>query len=135
MISYVKIYGPPLFEALKVLQKIAIDMPEVCIMDTTLQTFVGSGVGVGASLGEPDIYQDQTVESLTRDQVMAFFGEEHIPKERCDTIINKSGQKLGDYDFFFEWFTKPNMEQIELLIKRIDEALEPLGVNYTLTTK
>ena len=130
MISYVKIYGPPLLKALKALEKVAVDMPEVCIMDTTIQTAVGApeipgphGVGMGdISFSSPE-------------GVMAFFGVDDMPEERCDTIISKSGHKLGEYDFYFEWFTKPSMEQIEDLIKRIDEALEPLGVKYTLTTK
>jgi hypothetical protein len=37
MKSYVKIVGPPLLEAIKALEKMAIDMPEVCIMDTVIE--------------------------------------------------------------------------------------------------
>ena len=33
MRSYIKIYGPPIVEAIRELERIAIDMPEVCIMD------------------------------------------------------------------------------------------------------
>ena len=130
MISYVKIYGPPLLEALKALERVAIDMPEVCIMDTTIQSIVGAPEipGAGAGFGS-DISFD------TPEGVMAFFGADEIPEERCDTIISKSGESLGEYDFFFEWFTKPDMAQVEDLIKRIDETLAPLGVKYTLTTK
>jgi len=129
LISYVKIYGPPLLEALKALEKVAIDMPEVCIMDTTIQAIVGAPEIPGSSFGAADISFD------TPDGVMAFFGADDIPEERCDTIISKSGESLGEYDFFFEWFTKPDMSQVEDLIKRIDETLAPLGVKYTLTTK
>jgi hypothetical protein len=129
MKSYVKIYGPPLLKALKALEKVAIDMPEVCIMDTTIQAAVGAPEIPGASFGAADISFD------TPEGVMTFFGIDDIPEERCDTIISKSGETLGEYDFFFEWFTKPNMAQVEDLIKRIDEVLEPLGVKYTLTTK
>ena len=35
--SYIKIFGPPILEALKTLEKIAIDMPEVCIMDLIIR--------------------------------------------------------------------------------------------------
>lgn len=127
MISYVKIYGPPLLEALKALEKVAIDMPEVCIMDTTIQAAVGAPEIPGTSYG--DIAFD------TAEGVMAFFGVNDMPEERCNNIISKSGETLGEYDFFFEWFTKPNMSQVEDLIKKIDEVLAPLGVKYTLTTK
>ena len=37
MISYIKIYGPPLLKAIKALEKIAVDMPEVCIMDNQIK--------------------------------------------------------------------------------------------------
>ncbi|MCK4582565.1 hypothetical protein KAU18_04550, partial [Candidatus Bathyarchaeota archaeon] len=67
--------------------------------------------------------------------VMAFFGVDNISEERCSNIISKSGESLGEYDFFFEWFTKPTMAQVEDLIEKIDTLLEPLGVKYTLTTK
>ncbi len=131
MISYVKIYGPPLLKALKALEKVAIDMPEVCIMDTTIQTAVGApGIpGAGASYGASDISFDDP------SGVMMFLGVDDISVERCNTIISKSGERLGEHDFFFEWFTKPNMAQVEDLIEKIDEVLEPLGVKYTLTTK
>jgi len=32
MRSYIKLLGPPLLEGIKVLEKIAVDMPEICIM-------------------------------------------------------------------------------------------------------
>jgi len=130
MKSYVKIYGPPLLKAIKTLEKVAVDMPEVCIMDTAIAAGLGvpkMGMSV-MEMGEP------TLDS--QEGVLKFFGGEGvISEERCSTIISKSGESLGEYDFFFEWFTKPNMKQVEDLIGRIDEALEPLGVKYTITTK
>ena len=36
MRSYIKVYGPPILEAIKELEKLAIDMPEVCIMDCVI---------------------------------------------------------------------------------------------------
>jgi hypothetical protein len=127
MISYVKLYGPPLLKALRALEKVAVDMPEVCIMNVNILGtinmsdvfgFGSSGLGFDSAQG-----------------IMEYFGVDDMLEERCDTIISKSGHKLGEYDFFFEWFTNPTMDQVEGLIKRIDETLMPLGVKYTLTTK
>jgi hypothetical protein len=58
-----------------------------------------------------------------------------ISVERCGSIISESGEKLGEYDFFFEWFTEPTMVQVYDLLEKIDEALAPLGCKYTITTK
>jgi len=130
MRSYVKLYGPPLMKALRALEKIAIGMPEVCIMDTTIAVGVGTPSIRTSVMGMTDTTLD------TQEGIMTFFGGEGaITEERCDTIISKSGGSLGEYDFFFEWFTKPTMKQVEDLIERIDGALEPLGVQYTITTK
>jgi len=49
-----------------------------------------------------------------------------ISVKRCGKIISKSGEGLGEYDFFFEWFTKPTTDQVNELIEKIDEALAPL---------
>ena len=118
-ISYIKIYGPPVYDAIKELEKIAVDMPEVCIMDTIISY-------------APDIsaYDDH---EYTSHYFMAI--PMAIEVERCSTIISKSGKKLGEYDFFFEWFKKPTMEQLNQLIKKIDKTLKPLGCSYTITTK
>jgi hypothetical protein len=126
MISYVKIYGPPLMKALRALEKVAVDMPEVCIMSTNIQAAMG--VGAVSSYGTEGPVLDSA------QWVTQYFGGS-IPEERCGSIISKSGQSLGRFDFYFEWFTEPNMEQVEGLIEKIDEALTPLGVKYTLTTK
>ena len=115
MKSYVKVYGPPLLKAIKTLEKVAIGLPEVCIWDT----FIASS---------PIFNSYEDVQSY-----LAEFGE--VPKKRCSTIISKSGESLGEYDFFFEWFKKPTMNELNNLIEKIDEALAPLGVKYTLTTK
>jgi hypothetical protein len=42
---------------------------------------------------------------------------------------------MSDFDFVFEWFKEPKMEQINMLIEKIDETLAPLGVKYTIATK
>jgi len=128
MISYIKLYGPPVYDAIKALEKIAIDMPEVCIMDTMIASSIpSSGLGTDDRMGGV---------TLVPGGVYNYFLElDEITRERCDKIISKSGEKLGEHDFFFEWFTKPNMDQMNNLIQRIDKALAPTGVRYSITTK
>ena len=116
MKSYIRIYGPPLLEAIRVLEKIAVNMPEVCIMDTMIE------------FSMPQFN--------TANGIMNYFSSiGGVPEKRCGTIISKSGVKMGDFDFVFEWFKDPKMEQVNMLIEQIDEILAPLGVQYTITTK
>lgn len=125
MISYVKIIGPPLYEAIKTLESVAVDMPEVCIMNTAiLQSDFTWGAGMQMS-------------EAARTWSSSYFSDlpREITRERCSTIISKSGEKLGEYDFFFEWFREPSMDEIKMLMKAIDEALAPLGCRYMLTSK
>jgi hypothetical protein len=129
MRSYIKIYGPPIFEALRELERIAVDMPEVCIMDYVIQNDLSSQLArdVGGS----------TVETSDV-SIPGFFMQRTgvaVPVKRCHSIISKHGQKLGEYDFFFEWYKKPETSQLIDLIKEIDDALKPLGCLYTITTK
>jgi len=119
--SYIKIYGPPLLKAVEALENLSLDMPEVCIMDTIIY-------------GIPD-YNQRFEEP---DYVMNYFANvrsfEEIDIKRCDKLVSKSGEMLGEYDFYFEWFTEPSMDQVKMLIGKIDEALIPLGCSYTMTT-
>jgi hypothetical protein len=116
-LSLIKIYGPPVLKSIRALEKIAIDMPEVCIMDTVIS--------------------DYTADFLDPDYTSNYFSmiPASIEVERCDTIISKSGEKLGEYDFFFEWFKDPTMDELNNLIEKIDEALAPIGSRYTITSK
>ncbi len=124
MKSYIKIYGPPLAEALKALRTVAIDTQEVCVMDP----------GIEAIISAPHVSSGSSLDSVS--MVMDFFGgPEAISEERCETIISKSRESVGKYDFYYEWFKKPSIAQIEALIVKIDEALTPVGVRYTITTK
>jgi hypothetical protein len=116
MKSYVRIYGPPLLKAIRALEKVAVGMPQVCIMDTMIESNM------------PSMAKPEGVENY-------FSAVGGVPKERCDKIISKSGDRLGDMDFYFEWFRKPGDVEVNQLIERIDEALAPLGVKYTITTK
>ena len=114
MKSYIKIYGPPVAKALKALEKVAVDMPEVCIMNMELM--------------ELQWLQDESL-------MHYFGGPGSISEERCDTIISKSGESLGEYDFYFEWFKNPTMNELHSFIEKIDDTLTEVEVRYTITTK
>lgn len=118
--SFVKLFGPPILKAIRELEKIAVGMPEICIMDTIIAN-------------TPDYMQY----SKDPDFTAQYF--ENIPisieVERCDTIISKSGETLGEYDFFFERFANPTMDQLNQLIEKIAKVLTPIGCKYTVTTK
>ena len=119
-ISYVRIYGPPILKAIRELEKLAVDMPEICIMDTILAN-------------APDLNSYLTDPRAAGEYFSAI--PINVKVERCGNIISKSGERLGEYDFFFEWFTEPTQSQVNDLIEVIDEKLAPLGCRYTLTTK
>jgi len=116
MRSYIKIYGPPIVKAIKTLEMIGVNMPEVCIWNTTLETMM-------------------TVPMTEAEEASYFSWIEELPEKRCGKIISKSGEKTGEYDFYFEWFKNPNNEELNKLIEKIDERLAPLGCKYTITTK
>lgn len=121
MRSFIKIYGPPISEAIKALEEIAVGMPEVCIMDT----FIVEGLS-------PHIARD-----IGAQVVSEYFSSSGIAvsMERCRNIISRSGESLGEYDFFFEWFREPSQSQLYQLLEKIDLALAHLGCLYTITTK
>jgi hypothetical protein len=127
MRSYVKILGPPIIKAVKKLEKISINMPQVCIMDQFILNDIPRHLA--KDLGEPIEYSEV---------VMGYFSRRtgvRVNRERCSNIISKSASSLGEYDFFFEWFEKPNAEQLNDLIQKIDESLAPLGCRYTFKNK
>jgi hypothetical protein len=117
--SFVKLTGPPIVKAIRELEKISIGMSEVCIMDTII-----------ASSGAEYV---ESAREFSTQEYFSPLGE--ISVKRCDTIISKSGESLGEYDFYFEWFTKPTMSQVLELITKIDDAMEKVGCRYTITTK
>lgn len=115
MRSYIKIYGPPYLKSIRALEEIAVDTPEVCIMNSVL------------------FHADPYTQVI--DWIYNYFKNRgDVSYMRCRNIISKSGELLSDYDFFFEWFVEPSKEQIIGLIGRIDDALEPLGALYSITT-
>ena len=116
MRSYVKLYGPPVLKALMVLEKLAVDTPEVCIMDSLIETNLDN---LGTKYGITEYFKP--------------YGG--ITEERCNHIISKSGGSTGDYDFSFEWFIKSMTLQPQMLIGNIDEALKLVSLRYMVTTK
>jgi hypothetical protein len=127
MRGYIKIIGPPVLKAIKELEKLAIDMPQVCVMDEAILRDIPRSLA--RDIGEPIEY---------RESVMGFFSRRtgvRVRTERCNDIISKSTRALGEFDFFFEWFENPRTEQLNYLIKEIDKVLGPLGCYYTITTK
>ena len=55
--------------------------------------------------------------------------------ERTRSIVSNAGERLGDYEFFFEWVQEPTVKQLFDLIEKIDAVLGPLGCRYRKTTK
>lgn len=136
MRTYIKIYGPPVVKAIRALEKLAVDMPEVCIMDTFMVQGLPASLArdVGAT---PRRSAAAPPTGQFGNWAMGYFRSSQIPIsiERCSSIISDSGQRLGDHDFYFEWREEPKMERINILIERIDEAFKPLGCHYTITTR
>ena len=98
-------------------------MPEVCIMSFPIEASLGSSYSTIGYGGKDDALN-----------ISSYF-DAKMPEERCDKIISKSGERLGEYDFFFEWFKKPSMEDIMMLIEKIDKVVLETGANYYITTK
>jgi hypothetical protein len=133
--SYIKLLGPPILGGIKALEKVAIDMPEVCMMHRTfakgLSPHIARDIGLepqSARLRVPSYDSAMLVEYFRSSGVF-------VTQERCESIISESGQALGEYDFFFEWHEKPNTSQLTDLITKIDEALADVGCLYSVNTK
>jgi hypothetical protein len=127
MRSFIKVMGPPLLEAVRALEKIAVDMPQVCVMDEAILLDVPRAVA--RDIGEPFEYPDYVSDFFTRRTGVS------VKTERCHNIISESGEELGEYDFFFEWFEEPSLGQLNQLVEKVDAALGPLGCLYSITTR
>jgi hypothetical protein len=129
MKSYIKIYGPPHIEAIIQLEKIAVGMPKVCIWDTHILMDM-----------PPSLARDvggRAMSSTRTEWVKGYYERRGVvvSGERCQSIISSLGDTLGDYDFFYEWLEGPSAEQLNMLIEKIDDAFQPLGCRYKITTK
>ena len=115
MITYVKIMGPPLLKAIRALEKMAIGQEQVCILNSVI------------AYGLPSMGSSET---------MSYFNDiGPISEERCNSIVSKSGISLGGYDFYFEWFKEPTNKEFAEFIQELDATLEPVGVQYSITSK
>lgn len=137
MITFVKIIGPPIYKALRELEKIAINKPDVCMMSTpislNLPLQLAKDIGGYTGYSEKPRYLDPKLPEFA----WRYFESSNliISRERCESIISRSGVDLGEYDFYFDWKIKPSSKDIEELVQEIDTALKPLGCLYTLVTK
>ena len=132
MKTYVKIMESPKDKALERLRKIAIAMPKICVFDTALQEELEKGSLGG--LGIPGAGGGGQIEDSI-DMVMSYFGgPDHITRERCASIISKDTD-IGDYDFAYEWTTKPASDQVKRLEKDIKTTLDPLKLKYSVESK
>lgn len=146
LISYVKILGPPVKKALDKLEKIAIEVPSVCIMDKFIVQDLPPGhriSDIAKDVGFPYVDRDPLFSKKDEDDpsltewASKYFQSKgiEIPIERCESIISKSGLGLEEYDFYFEWLKKPELKELNELIEKIDDALMDLDCHYTITTK
>jgi len=129
--TFIKILGPPTIKAIRELEKIAVEMPEFCIMNTIISTGIPSAYS-------RDIGGEKFNRGYARTEyALNYFKSSGVVlnKEQCERILSGHPTLLGEYDFFFEWNKEFNPEDFEFLVKKIDEALAPLGCLYTITNK
>ncbi len=120
MRSRIKIYGPPLAQALDELRKIAHEMPEVPLYYHYI-------------LGRVPVSRSETAPLEDESKMVLGLGESF--KAKTKPSIKEAHSVLGEDDFCFEWESDPTPEQLRTLIEKIDKALSPLGCKYTITTK
>lgn len=116
MKTYVKIYGPPIVEALKALEDVA-------------REFAKKHPGIKyfhyLSAYRTAVPPFKPIEDVTELRVIDFE----------DKLLSKSGWSLGEYDFYFEWERKPTFEELKELIGLIDKALAKVNCEYIVVTK
>lgn len=118
MKTYVKIEGKDFEPAIKKLEQLAVESPQICVMDMLMDQ----------EMPGPDTSITQINEEWTR----TYFGlTEAVDKEECSKIVAKS-RELGDSSLFFEWLQEPNKKMLAELKEKIDKTLKPLGVKYTV---
>jgi hypothetical protein len=119
--SYVRIYGPPLMKAIKTLEGVAVEMAK-----KTEVKFSHKCVPYPTRM-----QSDRNDWNSYLKNMRNTYKDCYEPEK----LISDASMTLGDYDFVFEWTSKPNLSKIEDLIEKIDEALADVGVMYTMTTE
>jgi hypothetical protein len=119
--SYVRIYGPPLMKAIKTLEGVAVEMAK--------KTEV--------KFRHKCVPYPTRMQSDKNDWNSYLKGMQKTYKDcyEPEKLISDASMTLGDYDFVFEWTSKPSLKKIEDLIEKVDEALAEVGVMYTMTTE
>jgi hypothetical protein len=119
--SYVKVYGPPVLKAIKALEGVAVEMSK------------STGVKFSHKcIPYPTRTQPNTADW---DAYLKNMERTYVDCYEPVRLISDSHQMLGEHDFFFEWVEKPDMEKIEGLLEKIDNAFKGLGCYYTLMTE
>ena len=119
--SYIRIYGPPLLKAIKVLEGVAVDMS-----NKTEVKFSHKCVPYPTRL-----QSDKNDWNAYLNNMKKTYTDCYEPEK----IISDASMTLGDYDFVFDWTSKPSIAKIEDLIAVVDTALAEVGVLYTMTTE
>ena len=115
MKALIRIYAPPYLEAIEALEKIAVESPHICLMNPLL------------------LQSDPYTRAV--DWVFNYFkGRGNVEYERCGHILAPA-EELEGHDFVFLWMVEPTREYINETIRKVDDALKPLGARYTITLK
>ena len=108
--SFIKVYGPPILEAIKALEAVAVEMSKATSLKFSHKCLPYPSQ---SSTRDWDAY----VKNMERTYVDCY---EPV------RLVSKAHQQLDK---------EPNMEQVEELLGKIDEALGGLGCYYTISTK
>ena len=135
MRNYIKMTNHPNKKTgIQALEKLAIDTPEVCIMDPLILPSLAD-LGLRSKGGEISGTPTNETISLNAKIVDYFRQYKEIDPKRCANILSKDTRQLGDYDFMFEWHIEPSEGEVQNLYENIKQVLVPLGIDYTITTK
>ncbi len=119
--SYVRIYGPPLLKAIKALEGVAVEMA-----NKTEVKFSHKCVPYPTRMQSDKNDWNSYLQNMKKTYKDCYEPEK---------LLSDASMTLGDYDFVFEWTSKPSLVKIEDLIEKVDGVLAEVGVMYTMTTE
>jgi hypothetical protein len=119
--TYVRIYGPPLMKAIRVLEGVAVEMSKA-----TEVKFSHKCVPYPTRMQSDKNDWNNYLKNLSN-----TYKDCYEPVK----IISDASMTLGEYDFVYEWVSMPSMKRVQDLIEKIDAALADVGVLYTLKTE